>query len=152
MKSADVKSKKVGCWFYTDIVKEHFLKPRNFLTRDKAKKIKADGVGEVGSLSCGDVMKMWIKVDKKNDKIKECKWETWGCASAIASTSMLSVMVTEHGGKKIDNALKIRPKDIVKRLGGLPSIKMHCSVLGDQALRAAINDYFHKSGQENRIK
>jgi NifU-like protein involved in Fe-S cluster formation len=94
---------------------------------------------------------MWVKIDAKNDKIKECKWQTFGCASAIAATSILSVMVTEKGGMKIDKAMQIRPQDIVKRLGGLPDRKIHCSVLGDQALRSALNDYFHKSEQDNRI-
>lgn len=100
--------------------------------------------------NCGDVMKMWIKV--KDDKIKECKWQTFGCASAIASTSMLSVMVTENDGMKIEDAMKIRPKDIVERLGGLPPKKFHCSVLGDQALRKAIENYFNKKESKNMEK
>jgi NifU-like protein involved in Fe-S cluster formation len=95
--------------------------------------------------NCGDVMKLWIWIEK--DRIKKCKWQTFGCASAIASTSMLSVMVTEKGGMKISDAKKITAKDILKRLGGLPAIKIHCSVLGDQALRAAINDYESKKKQ-----
>jgi nitrogen fixation NifU-like protein len=140
-------------WFYTDQVKEHFFNPRNILTTtEEAEKFKADGVGIVGSPACGDVMKMWIKVNKKKDVIKECKWQTFGCASAIASTSMLSIMVTEKGGMKLDKALKINYKDIIKRLGDLPTRKIHCSVLGDKALRAAINDYFIKSGQDERVK
>lgn len=101
--------------------------------------------------NCGDAMKLWIKVDKKNDKIIECKYATFGCASAIASTSMLSVMVTENGGMKIDDALKLKPQDIIARLGNLPSRKFHCSVLGDKALRSAINDYFRRSNQNSRI-
>ena len=145
---AKVESKK---WFYTDLVKEHFFNPKNFLKSEKVAKYKADGGGVVGSPQCGDMMRMWIKVDKKNDKIKECKWETYGCGSAIASTSMLSVIVTENGGMKIDDAFKIKPQEISARLGGLPSRKFHCSVLGDKDLRAAINDYFRKSGQLNRI-
>jgi NifU-like protein involved in Fe-S cluster formation/bacterioferritin-associated ferredoxin len=147
----DVVAKGKG-WFYTDIVKDHFFHPRNFFkTEEEVKKYKADGVGTVGSPACGDVMRMWIKVDRKNDKIIDCKWQTFGCASAIASTSMLSVMVTERGGMKIEDALKIKPQDIIKRLGSLPDRKIHCSVLGDKALRAAINDYFRKSGQTERI-
>ncbi len=101
--------------------------------------------------NCGDAMKMWIKVDQKEDKIKEMKWQTFGCASAIASTSMLSTMVTENDGIKIDGALKLKPQDIMARLGGLPNRKFHCSVLGDKALRGAINDYFRKSGQNSRM-
>lgn len=101
--------------------------------------------------NCGDMMKFWIQVDPKTEKIKLCKWKTFGCASAIASTSMLSVMVMEKGGMKVEKARKLKPQDILARLGGLPSNKIHCSVLGDKALRAAINDYFRKSGQYDRI-
>lgn len=115
------------------------------------KKAKYDGEGVVGSPACGDVMRVWLKIDKKNDKVKELKWRTFGCASAIASTSMLSVMVTEKGGMKIDKALQIKPQDIIKRLGGLPDRKIHCSVLGDKALRAALNDWFKKTKQFSRV-
>ncbi len=101
--------------------------------------------------NCGDAMKIWIKADKENDKIIECKFNTYGCASALASTSMLTVMVTENGGMKIDDALKLKPQDIMNRLGGLPNRKFHCSVLGDKALRSAVNDYFRRSGQNSRI-
>ncbi len=151
----DVKAKVDGKkWFYNEIVREHFFNPKNFLKdEDAAKKYDkiASGVGQVGSPACGDMMKMWIKVDSSNDKIVECKWQTFGCASAIGSTSMLSVMVTENGGMKIENALKIKPQDIADRLEGLPQRKFHCSVLGDKALRSAINDYFKKSGQNERV-
>ncbi len=137
-------------WFYSETVKSHFLKPQNIATEDfMIEEMKADGVGEVGSPACGDMMKMWIKV--KDDQIVKCLWRTFGCASAVASTSMLSVMITENGGMKINDALKIRPKDIMDRLGGLPKVKVHCSVLGDQALCAAISDFFEKSGQGDRI-
>lgn len=139
-------------WFYTDIVKDHFFSPRNiFKTQAEVDNYNPDGVGMVGSPACGDMMKMWIKVDKANDAIVECKWQTFGCGSAIASTSMLSVMLTENGGMKLDKALQLKPQDIVKRLVDLPQRKFHCSVLGDKALRAAINDYFKKSGQLNRV-
>jgi nitrogen fixation NifU-like protein len=145
-------SKKDGGWFYTDTVKEHFFNPKNLLkSQDEVDSYDHDGMGLVGSPACGDMMKLWIRIDRKHDKIKECKWQTFGCASAIASTSMLSVMVTENGGMKIEDALKIKPQDIVQRLGDLPARKFHCSVLGDKALRAAINDYFRKSKQEERI-
>ncbi len=137
-------------WAYSEAVKEHFFNPKNLLKEDPSN-YKADGVGYVGSPACGDMMKMWIKVDPITDKITECKWRTFGCASAIASTSVLSEMVTENNGMEIDKALKIRPQDIVERLAGLPDRKIHCSVLGDKALRAAINDYFRKSKQEYRI-
>ena len=122
-------------WVYSDIVKDHFLNPRNFVKNEKDAE-HADGVGTVGSAACGDVMKMWVWV--KDGKITDCKWQTFGCASAIASTSMLSTMVKNM---RIEEALKITPKQIAERLGGLPAIKIHCSVLGDQALRAAIEDY-----------
>ena len=150
---ADVKSKvESKKWFYTNEVRKHFFDPQNiFKTEEEAiaYEKEADGVGMVGSPACGDAMKMWIKV--KDDKIDECKWQTFGCASAIASTSMLSVMLTENGGMKVSGALELKPQDIVKRLEGLPSRKFHCSVLGDKALRDAINDYFKKSGQEDKI-
>ena len=137
-------------WLYTDIVKDHFFHPHNLVL--DADKIKGhDGLGLVGSPACGDMMKIWIWVDKKNDRIKKMKWQTFGCASAIAATSMLSVMVTEKGGLKIDQALKIKPQDITARLGSLPTRKIHCSVLGDKALRSAINDYFLRSGQKERL-
>lgn len=140
--SADVQSYDAGkSWVYSEKVRDHFFKPRNFIVDPN---YKADGMGEVGSPACGDLMRMWIKIDEKTKKIKECKWMTFGCASAIASTSMLSVMVTEKGGMTIERALKIKPQDIIARLSGLPDRKIHCSVLGDQALRAAIKDYLAK--------
>lgn len=124
-------------WFYSETVKEHFFRPKNLLKEETMK--DADGVGTVGSPKCGDVMSMWIKV--KDNKITKCKWKTFGCASAIASTSMLSTMVI---GMTLEEAMKIRPKDILEKLEGLPKNKIHCSVLGDQALRAAIKDYQEK--------
>jgi nitrogen fixation NifU-like protein len=138
-------------WVYSETVKEHFFNPQNIL-KVKPEEYGADGVGYVGSPACGDMMKMWIKVDKLTDTIEECKWQTFGCASAIASTSILSVMVTEKGGMDLDRAMKITPQEITERLNGLPDRKIHCSVLGDKALRAAINDYFKNSKQEERIK
>jgi NifU-like protein involved in Fe-S cluster formation len=136
-------------WFYSAKVKEHFFNPKNiFKSQEEAKKYKADGIGMVGNPKCGDMMKMWIKVDKKTQKIKECKYQTFGCASAIATTSVLSEMVK---GKKLDDAVRISPKDIVDKLGGLPQIKFHCSVLGDKALREAINDYYRKTDQIEKI-
>ena len=125
-------------WFYSEQVKKHFFKPRNFVKQDEEIK-DFDGYGKVGNMKCGDVMEMWIKVS--DGKIKECKWRTFGCASAIASTSILSEMVTEKGGMELKDALLITPQDIMKRLHGLPAVKVHCSVLGDQALRKAIKDY-----------
>ncbi len=147
----DIVNKFTGAkWVYSKAVKSHFFKPRNFLAQDP-KKGEFDSEGIVGSPACGDVMKMWLKIDRENDKIIGCKWRTFGCASAIAATSVLSVMTTEKGGMKLDKAMKIRPQDIIKRLGGLPDRKIHCSVLGDKALRAAINSWFKKTGQYDRI-
>lgn len=137
-------------WYYSDIVKNHFFHPQNFLLEDPQKG-EFDAQGLVGSPACGDMMKMWLKVDRKTERIKALKWRTFGCASAIASTSMFSVMVTEKGGMKIDDALKIRPQDIIKKLGGLPARKYHCSVLADKAFRKTINNYFRNTGQHDRI-
>lgn len=140
-------SKEKG-WFYTDTVKDHFFHPKNFL-EDEAD-YKDAYMGMVGSPACGDAMKVWLKID--DNKIKDFKWKTFGCASAIASTSMLSVMVTENGGMQVDEALKLRPQDIMARLGGLPARKVHCSVLGDKALRSAVNDFYRKNGQADKIQ
>ncbi len=137
-------------WLYSDIVKEHFFTPKNLIS-DASQMQNYDGLGMVGSPACGDMMKIWIWVDKDKDTIKDMKWQTFGCASAIGATSMLSVMATENGGMKIDQALKIQAQDITARLGGLPTRKIHCSVLGDKALRSAINNYFFKSKQKDRI-
>jgi nitrogen fixation protein NifU and related proteins len=106
-------------------------------------------VGYVGSPACGDMMKIFIKV--KDDRIADLKWQTFGCASAIGSTSMLSVMVTENGGMSLDEAWKLTPEMIINELGGLPPNKIHCSVLGDKALREAIKDHYKRTGQEDRI-
>lgn len=127
-------------WFYTDIVKDHFMRPRNILLDDSQIK-QMNGMGEVGSPACGDIIQLWIKVDEKSGKITDTKWKTFGCASAISSTSMLSIMLTENGGMHIDEAEKLTAKDILERLHGLPPKKIHCSVLGDQALKIAIKNY-----------
>lgn len=129
----------VGTWLYSDTVKDHFFHPRNFLIDETT--YEADGVGVVGSPACGDMMAVWIKVDKELGCITECKWRTFGCASAIASTSMMSVMATENGGLTLARAKRLTPEAIVERLGGLPDRKYHCSVLGHEALRAAVLDY-----------
>lgn len=134
---------------YTDTVMDHFTNPRNVLQTPE-EQYGASGVGMVGNPTCGDMMKVWIKVDEA-ERIVDLKWKTFGCASAIGSTSMMSEMVTENGGMKVDDALKLKPENIMDRLGGLPSIKIHCSVLGDKALRAAIHDYFRKNGKEDRV-
>lgn len=126
-------------WLYSDVVKDHFMNPRNMLIDDT--EYECDGVGVVGSPACGDMMVVWIKVDKETLRIKECVWRTFGCASAIASTSMMSVMATENGGMTLRDAKRLLPEAILERLGGLPDRKYHCSVLGHQALREAVLDF-----------
>lgn len=147
----DIRTGDGTGWLYSDIVKEHFFNPRNFMRYGEEEKFKYNGLGRVGSPACGDEMVLWLLVDLKTDRIKDCRWRTFGCGSAIASTSVLSEMITENGGMKLDDALKIRPQDIMTRLGGLPDRKIHCSVLGDKALQAAINDYFRNTGQHQRV-
>ena len=122
-------------WVYSDIVKEHFLNPRNFLMGDEAN-YPHDAEGIVGNPVCGDQMKMFIQV--KDEKIVDVKWKTYGCASAIASTSALSELVK---GKTLDQALNVGPEEITAYLGGLPQHKFHCSVLWHEALAAAIQNY-----------
>jgi len=132
-------------WLYTDIVKDHFLNPRNLLVSEDG--YKADGVGMVGSPVCGDMMVVWIKINPEDEKISECKWRTFGCASAIASTSMMSVMATEEGGMTLKRAKRLSPEEIIDRLGTLPDRKYHCSVLGHQALREAVLNYEYEKHQ-----
>ena len=122
-------------WVYTEIVKDHFLNPRNFLMGDESQ-FEYDAVGVVGNPICGDQMKMYIKVE--NGKIKDIRWKTYGCASAIASTSALSEIAK---GKTLEEAYNITAKDIDDYLGKLPKHKFHCSVLGHDALKKAIDNY-----------
>lgn len=137
-------------WYYSPIVKDHFFNPRNIMLEDPDESAY-DAVGMVGSPACGDMLKMWMKVETATEKIQELKWRTFGCASAIAATSMFSVMVAENGGMPIAEALKIRPQDIMARLGGLPNRKIHCSVLADKSFRKTVNDYFRRTGQYERV-
>lgn len=149
---SDVAGPKGMKWMYTDAVKEHFFNPKNLLENTgEIDESQFNGYGQVGSPACGDMMKLWVKVDKDSDRILDCKWQTFGCASAIASTSMMSVMVTENGGMKTDEAIELTPNDIMDRLGGLPNRKIHCSVLGDKALLKAINDFYRRSEQVDRM-
>lgn len=129
-------------WVYTDTVKDHFMNPRNIWKKDE--NWEPQGVGEVGSLACGDQMRVGIQV--KDGRISDIRWLTYGCASAIASTSMMSELVK---GMTLEEAYKITPSMITNALGGLPEHKFHCSVLGDKALRAAIDDYLEKNGMDN---
>ena len=138
---ADVIANEANtCWYYSDLVKDHFFHPRNFLKRDP-EPAEFDAEGEVGNFKCGDIMRMWIKVEPKTKKIKKLKWRTWGCATAIAATSMFSEMVLEDGGKTIEEALKITPQDVVRRLGGVPDRKVHCSVMAHLAFRKAAENF-----------
>ena len=122
-------------WVYSDKVKDHFMNPRNFLFGDE-NQFDYDAVGTVGNPVCGDQMKMYIKVE--DNKITDARWKTYGCASAIASTSALSEMIK---GKTIDEALKIDAKAIDDYLGNLPKHKFHCSILGHEALADAVKEY-----------
>src|SRR3989339_1904867 len=147
--SGDVASHdQTKSWFYTDIVKDHFFNPRNFMHED-AQEGEYNAIGKVGSPACGDEIRVWMKVDPATEKITDFRWKTFGCGSAIASTSMASVMVTENGGMTLESARKLKPQDIMERLGGLPQRKFHCSVLCDKALRDAINDYYRRTEQFN---
>ena len=133
-------------WLYSDTVKDHFTVPRNVLMEDESS-FDANARGQTGNIKCGDQMLMLLKID--NDIITDVRWKTYGCASAIASTSMLSEMIK---GMSIKDAYQIRPETLVEKLGGLPAYKIHCSVLGDKALRAAIDDYLAKTGRAGMLK
>lgn len=148
----DVTSQdKKQSWFYTETVKDHFFNPQNFLDREPVDG-EFNAMGKVGSPACGDELRVWLKVDPDTDRIIDFKWKTFGCGSAIASTSMASVMVTENGGLTLGQARAVKPQDIMERLGGLPQRKFHCSVLCDKALRDAINDYYRRTDQFDQIQ
>ena len=122
---------------YSDKVMEHFLQPRNVGVIEDA-----DGVGEVGNAKCGDIMKMYLKID--NDIITDVKFETFGCASAIASSSMATELIK---GQRVEDAMQLTNKAVAEALDGLPAYKMHCSVLAEEAIQAALEDYKAKQEQ-----
>ena len=119
---------------YSEKVMEHFRHPRNIGVIEDA-----DGIGEVGNAKCGDIMKMYLKIE--DDIIVDVKFETFGCASAIASSSMATELIK---GKPVSEAMELTNKAVAEALDGLPDYKMHCSVLAEEAIQAALNDYFAK--------
>ncbi|MCI8717109.1 MAG: Fe-S cluster assembly scaffold protein NifU [Lachnospiraceae bacterium] len=123
---------------YSEKVMDHFQNPRNV-----GKMEDADGIGEVGNAKCGDIMKMYIKVEQ--GIITDVKFNTFGCGSAIATSSIATEMIK---GKKIEEALKLSNKAVVEALDGLPAHKVHCSVLAEEAVKAAVKDYYDKNGIE----
>ena len=120
---------------YTETVMDHFTHPRNV-----GEIPDASGVGEVGNAKCGDIMKMYLKI--KDDRIEDAKFETFGCGSAIASSSMATELIK---GKTVDEALAVTNKQVVDALGGLPAYKLHCSVLAEESLKAAVKDYYERN-------
>ena len=123
---------------YSDIVMDHFMHPRNV-----GEIPNADGVGEVGNAKCGDIMKMYLKIN--DNVIEDAKFETFGCGSAIASSSMATELIK---GKTIDEALAVTNRQVVDALGGLPAHKLHCSVLAEESIKSAIKDYYDRHGIE----
>lgn len=121
---------------YSEKVMDHFRNPRNVGVIENA-----DGVGEVGNAKCGDIMKMYLKID--DDVVTDVKFETFGCGSAIASSSMATELIK---GKPVEEALELSNKAVVEALDGLPTHKIHCSVLAEEAVRAAVKDYYDKNG------
>lgn len=121
---------------YSDKVLDHFSNPRNVGEIENA-----DGIGEVGNAKCGDIMKMYIKVD--GGVIADVKFKTFGCGAAVATSSMATELIK---GKTLDEALKLTNKAVVEALEGLPPVKLHCSVLAEQAIKAAVSDYYRKNG------
>jgi nitrogen fixation protein NifU and related proteins len=126
---------------YSDTVMDHFMNPRNVGEVDNP-----DGIGQIGNVNCGDIMRMTIKVDEQ--RIADIKFKTFGCGAAIAVSSILTEMVK---GKSLDEAVTVNRDDVALALGGLPDKKLHCSNLGTDALKAAINDYWRRNGQPERI-
>ncbi|MDO4850806.1 MAG: Fe-S cluster assembly scaffold protein NifU [Actinomycetota bacterium] len=125
---------------YSDKVMDHFRNPRNVGTIEDA-----DGIGEVGNAKCGDIMKMYLKID--DDTISDVKFETFGCGSAIASSSMATELIK---GKPVSEAMQLTNKAVAEALDGLPDYKMHCSVLAEEAIQSALDDYFSKHPEKKQ--
>ncbi|MBR5912889.1 MAG: Fe-S cluster assembly scaffold protein NifU [Selenomonadaceae bacterium] len=123
---------------YSEKVMDHFRHPRNVGCIENA-----DGIGEVGNAKCGDIMKMYLKID--NDVVTDVKFETFGCGSAIASSSMATELIK---GKPLNEVLKLTNKAVTEALDGLPAHKLHCSVLAEEAIQAAVKDYCEKNNRE----
>ena len=121
---------------YSEKVMDHFMNPRNVGVIENA-----SGVGEIGNAKCGDIMKIYLKIE--NDIIVDCKFETFGCGSAIASSSMATEMIM---GKSIHEAMELTNKAVCEALDGLPAHKVHCSVLAEEAIKKALQDYYDKNG------
>ena len=122
---------------YSEKVMDHFRNPRNV-----GEIPDVDGIGEVGNAKCGDIMRMYLKIDKQTQIITDVKFMTFGCGSAIATSSIATEMIK---GKKVEEALELSNKAVVEALGGLPAHKIHCSVLAEEAVKAAVKDYFDKN-------
>lgn len=127
---------------YSEKVMEHFSNPKNVGEIEDA-----NGVGTVGNAKCGDIMKMYLKIDE-NEIITDVKFKTFGCGAAIATSSMATEMIK---GKSINEALTLTNKAVVEALGGLPAVKIHCSVLAEEAVKSAIADYYKRQGIENEL-
>ena len=123
---------------YSPLVMEHFTNPRNVGEIENA-----DGVGEVGNAKCGDIMKIYLKIE--DGIITDVKFKTFGCASAIATSSIATELIK---GKPVSEALELTNKAVVEALGGLPAVKIHCSVLAEEAVKAAVKDYYDRNGIE----
>ena len=123
---------------YSEVVMDHFMNPRNVGVIENA-----DGVGQVGNAKCGDIMKIYLKIE--NDTITDVKFETFGCGSAIASSSMATEMIK---GKPVEEALQLTNRAVTEALDGLPAHKIHCSVLAEEAVKLAVQDYYERTGVE----
>jgi len=126
---------------YSEKIMEHFINPRNV-----GEIVNPDGVGQVGNAKCGDIMKMYIKVE--DNRIVDVKFKTFGCGAAIASSSMATEIIK---GKTLDEALKLSNKAVAEALGGLPAVKMHCSVLAEEAIKGAVEDYKSKNNAKHSV-